>query len=148
MFYDTRQRSWERFAFVCVLHPIMQELFLTIQRQYGTTAIKHLENDPNRNYILLNQTTSTAMLEEVMSIQRRMMLGCMRDPTATVLTIVMTGLEEALVRCTMVYRDELWDWFTGRSKPTEAEMKHKRLFQIIGAANSMRIEVTCIITSR
>ena len=126
----------------------MQELFLTVQRQYGTNTMKDFEKDPNRDYLAMVQMTTTGMLEEVMSIQRRMMLGCMRDPTATVLTIVVTGLEEALIRCTMVYRDELWDWFTGTSKPTEAEMRHKRLFQVIGAANSMRIEVTCIITSR
>ena len=147
---NTRQQknSWERFTVVCVLHPILQEFFLTVQRQLSGNRFKKFHNDPNREYYALQSITNPSNLEEVMVMQRRMMLGGMRDPSATVLTIVVTGVEEALVRCTMVYRDELWDWITNRPKPTESEIRAKRLVQAASAANGMRIEVTSIITSR
>ena len=126
----------------------MQEFFLTVQRQLSGNRFKKFHNDPNREYYALQSITNPSNLEEVMVMQRRMMLGGMRDPSATVLTIVVTGVEEALVRCTMVYRDELWDWITSRPKPTESEIRAKRLVQAASAANGMRIEVTSIITSR
>ena len=131
-----------------MLHPILQEFFLTVQRQISSNDNKKFENDPDREYWALKSIATVSLLEEIMVMQRRMMLGGMRDPTATVLTIIVTGVEEALVRCTMVYRDELWDWITSRPKPTEAEIRAKRLVQAASAANGMRIEVTSIITSR
>ena len=147
---NTRQqkRSWERFAVVCVLHPILQEFFLTVQRQICSNGFKKFENDPDREYWALRSITTPSFLEEMMVMQRRMMLGAMRDPTATVLTIVVTALEEAVVRCTMVYRDEFYNWIAGRSEQTESEIKVERLVQAASAANGMRVEVTSIITSR
>ena len=147
---NTRQqkRSWERFAVVCVLHPILQEFFLTVQRQISSNEFKKFENDPDREYWALKMLATPSLIEEVMVMQRRMMLGAMRDPTASVLTVVVTGLEEALVRSTMVYRDEFWDWATGKAEPTESEIKTKRLVQAASTANGMRVEVQSIITSR
>ena len=134
---------------MCVLHPILQEVFLTVQRQNSSYGYcKKFKNDPDREYWALRSIATPSMLEEMMIMQRRMMLGAMRDPTASVLVVVVTGLEEALVRCTMVYRDDLWDWITGKTEPTEAEIKTKRLVQAASAANGMRVEVTSIITSR
>ena len=131
-----------------MLHPILQEFFLTVQRQVSGNEFKTFENDPDREYYALRSITTPSFLEEVLVMQRRMMLGAMRDPTASTLTIVVTGLEEAFVRCSMVYRDELWDWLTGRPEPTESETKAKRLVQAASAAAGMRVEVTSIITSR
>ena len=131
-----------------MLHPILQEFFLTVQRQLSSKKYKKYENDPDREYWTLRSIADASILEEIMVMQRRMMLGAMRDPTASVLTIVVTGLEEALVRCTMVYRDEFWDWITGKTEPTESEIKTKRLVQAASTANGMRVEVTSIITSR
>ncbi len=131
-----------------MLHPILQEFFLTVQRQVSGNKCKKFGNDPDREYWALRQITTPSLLEEVMVMYRRMMLGAMRNPTASVLTIVVTGLEESLVRCTMVYRDELWDWITGKPEATESEIKAKRLVQAASAAAGMRIEVTSIITSR
>ena len=126
----------------------MQEFSLTVQRQISSNEFKKFEEDPDREYWALRSITNVSILEEIMVMYRRMMLGGMRDPTAAVLTIVVTGLEEALFRCTMVYRDELWDWITGRPKLTESEIKVKRLVQAASAASGVRLEVTSIITSR
>ena len=131
-----------------MLHPILQEFFLTVQRQVQSDRMKGYGGDPDREYWALRAVTMPSLLEEFMVMQRRMMLGAMRDPTVSVLTIVVTGLEEALVRCTMVYRDEVWEWVTSKPKPTESEIKAKRLIQAASAASGMRVEVTSIITSR
>ena len=141
-------RSWDRFAIVCVFHPVMQELFLTAQRQIGSESyFKKYQNDPNREYHALRSIAVASVTEEALVLYRRMMLGAMLDPTAAVLAIIVTGLEEACVRSTMVYRDELWDWLTNR-QPTQPELKARRLVQAASTANSMRIEVTSIVTSR
>ena len=127
----------------------MAELFLTVQRQISSSEFPQgAESDPERQYHALRSITSSSVLENLLVMQRRMMLGAMRDPVASTLGIVVNGLEEAILRCTMVYRDQLWDWATGKPEPTEAEVKRMRLVQAASAANGMRIEVTAIITSR
>ena len=113
-----------------------------------SSGVEKIENDPDREYWALRAIAATTMIEEAMVMQRRMMLGGMRDPTATVLAIVVNGIEEALVRCTMVYRDELWDWATSKPKLTKSEFETRRLVQAASAASGMRVEVTSIITSR
>ncbi len=126
----------------------MQEFFLTVQRQISTNEFKKIENDPSREYHALLEIYASSVLEEIMVMQRRMMLGGMRDPTATILTIILTAIEESVVRCTVVYRDEFWNWVTGRPKSTEAEIRARRLVQTACVATSMRIEVTSIMTCR
>ena len=127
----------------------MQEFSLTVQRQIsGSQLMSRFENDPNLEHLALRRIALPSILEEVMVMQRRMMLGAMHDPVAAAVAIVVNGLEEAIVRCTMVYRDELWAWASGRPELNEAELRATRLVQAASAANGMRIEVTCIITSR
>ena len=127
----------------------MQEFFLTVQRQINGKRFSNFVNDPNREYWALKTIASTSALEEIMAMQRRMMVGAMRDPTAMVFTIVVAGFEEAVTRCTMVYRDQLWDWVIGSSaEETESDLKCKRLVQAASAASGMRVEITCIIMSR
>ena len=96
----------------------------------------------------LTETKAAMFVEEFLVMYRRMMLGGMRDPTATIFAIVVNGLEEALVRCTIVYRDELWRWLCGLPEPTKAECESTRLVQGASVAQAMHVEVTCIITSR
>ena len=143
-----RSQSWTRFAIVCLIHPVAQEFILTVQRSVLPMAKKHLMHDPKFKHHALQSIAGASLFEEMLVLQRRMMLGGMRDPTATLLSIVVTGLEEAIVRCTMVYRDELWDWFTSQPEPSENEKKWKKLLQAASTANSMRIEVQYIIISR
>ena len=76
------------------------------------------------------------------------MLGAMRDPTTTILAVVLTGIEEAVMRCTMAARDDLWDWLTGAEKPAGARLAWRRLVQAASAANAMRCEVSSIVVSR
>ena len=142
--------SWERFAIVCGIHPFAQEFVLTVQRQVQGRAFKGTEyiNDPERKYWALRSIGTPSLLEEIMVVQRRMMLGAMHDPVASILTVAVTGIEEAVMRCTMVYRDQFWDWVTGQAEPTAAELSWIRLVQAASAASGMRIEITSIIACR
>ena len=83
-----------------------------------------------------------------MALNRRFMLGAMRDPTTTLFAVVVTGLEEAILRCTMASRDKLWDWVFDNEEPTGARLAWRQRVQSASAANSMRVEFTSIIVSR
>ena len=49
--------------------------------------------------------------------------GVIKDPTTVMLAIVLTGLEEVVMRSTMVYRDNLFRWLQGLPERTEDELK-------------------------
>ena len=57
---------------------------------------------------------------------RRTMLGAMQDPTAIVLAIVLTALEEAILRSTMIERDTLFREFLGMRDLSDAELSYQR----------------------
>ena len=120
---------------------------MTYQRQPRAKYEKFI-GDPDHEHFALRSVTNASVLEEALTLFRRLMIGAMRSPTTTMLAVVVTGLEEAVLRCTMAARDDLWDWFTGAEKPTGARLAWRRLVQAASAANSMRVEVTSIIVSR
>ena len=81
--------------------------------------------------------------------QGRMMVGGMHDWRATIVTVVVTAIEEAALRCTVTHRDKLWDWAVGNAdKKTHLERLVEARSQSIFAALEMRMEVVSIITSR
>ena len=120
---------------------------MTYQRQPRKRYEKFI-GDPDREYYALRSVATASMLEETMILFRRMMIGAMRSPTTTIVAVVVTGLEEAIIRCTMAARDDLWDWITGAEKPAGAKLAWRRLVQAASAANAMRSEVTSIVVSR
>ena len=50
------------------------------------------------------------------------MIGLIKDQTTVMLGIVITGLEETVMRCTMVERDRLFNWIRGRGIEDEEEL--------------------------
>ena len=54
------------------------------------------------------------------------MLGAMQDPTAIVLAIVLTALEEAILRSTMVARDTYFRELLGLPELSDAELSYQR----------------------
>ena len=90
---------------VCGLHPIMTELNMTFQRlarsdnkEHGKLAL----NDPKRHYLALSDMNTAFLLEHIFVFVRRALIGAMSDPTAILLAIVTTAIEEAILRSTMV----------------------------------------------
>ena len=62
--------------------------------------------------------------------------------------IVITGLEEALVRCTMVQRDKWAREQEGKGDPTEAEEKIQRKLWAASSGFSMINEISAIVICR
>ncbi len=100
-----------------MVHPVLQEFILTSLR---LIAIREMR------YNRLKAAVAYGVVEEILVVQRRIMVGAMRDPMAAVLTIIFTALEEALLRCTLAYRDELWHWLRGLPTPSEMQMEDNR----------------------
>ena len=96
--------DWIRILLVCVLHPIVHEFVMTMTRLNTHQAHELAMNDPKRHYFALVAMNAAFGLEGIFVMYRRCMLGSMRDPSAVVLAIVLTALEEAILRSTMVYR--------------------------------------------
>ena len=88
------------------------------------------------------------MLEGLFVLYRRIMLGAIRNPSVAVAACILTALEEALLRSTMVYRDNLFSWLLGQQEPNVAELILKRKIWSAASAMSMYIEITSILTSR
>ena len=77
-----------------------------------------------------------------------MMLGAMRDPSAVILAVVLTAVEEALLRSTMVFRDSFFRVLIGKKELSDAEFAFQRRRWAAATARSMYIEFVAIITSR
>ena len=88
------------------------------------------------------------MLEGLFVLYRRIMLGAIRNPSVAVAACILTALEEALLRSTMVYRDNLFSRLLGQKEPNVAELILKRKIWSAASAMSMYIEITSILTSR
>ena len=69
------------------------------------------------------------------------MLGVIVDPTAVVLALIITGLEEALMRCTIVHRDNFMRWLLGKKEATLEEQEMEREIWALSSAISMYHEL-------
>ena len=77
-----------------------------------------------------------------------MMIGAIVDPSAQVVAIVLTALEEAAFRSTMVARDTFIAWLFKGREMTGAELEQQRSVWAACSASSMYIEIVSIITCR
>ena len=121
---------------LCVVHPIIQEIIALAMRfrhNYLSGArnstLEDIKNNPKMHYHMLRWGSKEYLVEYVMVMYRRVMVGHMLDPTASVVAVVLTAVEEAIMRSTLVQRDNLFDWLLGRPEATGADLEHKvRLF--------------------
>ena len=74
---------------------------------------------------------------------RRIILGTFREPSMAIIAIVLTGLEEAGLRTTMIYRDRFFDG--NDDKPTATELVVKRKIWASSIVMSMFTEFVAII---
>ena len=130
--------DWTRLFIACVVHPIVQEFVMTVQRTKKVFTEEHLElvvKDPKRHYYAFKSMNTAYFLEHIMVMYRRVMIGCMVDASASIVAVLLTAVEEALLRSTMVYRDRFFAWLQGLPEPTEAELEHK-----VGLLLLLRVE--------
>ncbi len=101
---------------------------MTVQRLRNPFTEENLDlviKDPKMHYHALTTLSMPFELEYIMVMYRRMMLGCMVDPQASILAVILTAIEEAILRSTMVYRDNFFNWLQGRPELTGAELEHQ-----------------------
>ena len=101
---------------------------MTVQRLRESFKKEQLDlvvKDPKMHYHMLSRLNMSFLLENIMVTYRRMMLGCMIDPQATILAVILTALEEAALRSTMVYRDNFFNWLQGLPELSGAELEHQ-----------------------
>ena len=101
---------------------------MTVQRLrkgFNKEQLDLVIKDPKMHYHVLRPLNSAFFLENIMVTYRRMMLGCMIDPQATILAVILTALEEAALRSTMVYRDNFFNWLQGLPELSGAELEHQ-----------------------
>ena len=105
---------------------------MTFQRQtkLKTEDLNIITNDPKMHYHALAEMNAAYLLEFVFVMYRRQMLGCMTNPTFTILAVVTTALEEALMRSTMVHRDTFVRWLQGQPELEGPELEHMVRFEI------------------
>ena len=72
------------------------------------------EFESSHKHLALAKLHMVSMTESLMIYVRRFMLGCIHDPAIAMVAIVITGLEEAIMRCTMVHRDRFYRWLIGK----------------------------------
>ena len=70
---------------------------MTLQRLASFAKYKEYVGNKKLAYYALRSLQYAGMLGEVLSMYRRMMIGCMQDPLIQIVTIVVTGVEEALL---------------------------------------------------
>ena len=105
-------------------------------------------NDPNMHYHVLEQLNSTFLLEQIFGMYRRMMIGAIVDARFQIIAIVLTAIEEAILRSTMVFRDTLFAKLSYGKDWTDAELANQRRVWAASSASSMYIELVSIITAR
>ena len=88
------------------------------------------------------------LLEMLFGMYRRMMIGGIVDPRFQVIAIVLTALEEAALRSTMVLRDTFFAKLHDGRDMTGAELANQRRVWAASSASSMYIELVSIITAR
>ena len=101
---------------------------MTVQRLKKTFTEEQRElvvKDPKMHYHTFARLNMSFLLENILVTYRRMMLGCMIDPQATILAVILTALEEAVLRSTMVYPDTFFNWLQGLPELSGAELEHQ-----------------------
>lgn len=149
-----RQRSVSdltRFFLVCGVHTVLQEVVLSLYRVFLELTdedMRILAEDRRLDYHAITRLGNSRMVETIMVMLRRMMLGAIQDPRVTIAAVVFTAFEEALSRSTMVHRDQVVARWFGIPEFTPTELAWQRKIWSASSTTSMYIEFTSIITGR
>ena len=100
------------------------------------------------HYHVLDKLSGALLLETLFGMYRRMMIGAIVDPRTHVIAIVLTALEETVLRSTMVFRDTLVAKLRDGRDMTSSELEQQRRVWAASSASSMYIEIVSIILCR
>jgi len=100
-----------RLCFVCIIHPLLIEILMANVRMNRVrgymNVVEKMDDVEATSYI--TQLMQGSFLSEYMQVSiRRFLLSAMRNPSSTTIGIILTGIEEVFLRCTLVERDTLY----------------------------------------
>ena len=132
---------------MCIIHPIVAEIVAVIQRQGKGFRYMKLQGMARYIHLPLSLLMQPGLVEAVFAFYRRFMIGMMIDAGASIAAVVLTGLEEAIMRCTMVPRDNLYRSIFSDKEMTPEEEKRQRQVWACSSANTMVFEIVAIIST-
>ena len=146
-----------RVTICCIMHPILVESTMMLVRakifvemvqdirEYGKNIPSH--------YVLGKVTGWPQAIFGILTIYRRLMIGCIHSPSAANIAIVVVSLEEAITRATMIHRDRFFGFASAKVTGSHLEddldlpTLKKRLWACT-LVMSIFHEITAIITCR
>ena len=115
---------------VCGLHPVFHEFVVGVGRlcsfRLSKEDLETVVADSERQYYALSLIGTPHLVEQIFILYRRVMIGTIAEPTAMVLAVALTAIEEATLRSTMVSRDAYLLSLMGYDELSDAELVFQR----------------------
>ena len=131
-----------RLLYCVAIHPVLMELLLMLMRAGRVVSNADAAKQPF-NYQFLS-----CVIESMLVFARRCMMQSIGDKRLTIIAIVVTAVEEALLRATLVQRDLWFRRVRGQRSLTDAEQKVANIVEMAAINNSMLIELNAIFLAR
>ena len=105
LYRSTSTTDTMRLILCTLVHPIFAEYISWFQRR--GKGRHHMEITTHKSYahLTLSLMMTPGLVDCILIFYRRFLIGAIVDSNLAILAIVITGVEEAIFRCSMVYRD-------------------------------------------
>ena len=144
MFRASSTSDGVRVIICCFGLPAVIETIGTVMRfNKGESYDAELKNDS-----ILQQQIVPYLVELILVMLRRMLIGGINDPQYATIAILITGIEEALLRCTLIERDLFIRSFFTDEAPSDEQMEYQRGVWAMTIMNTMQAELIAIILCR
>ena len=97
---------------------------------------------------VIQQQIVPYLCELILVMLRRMLIGGIVDPQYATIAILITGIEEALLRCTLMERDLFIRSFFTDEPPSDEQMEYQKGVWAVTIMNTMQAELIAIILCR
>ena len=141
-----------RILFVCFIHPVIQELNLTGIRigRIDYNAVNDLSTEDKIQYVTNKYVATPFVFEAIQVNIRRFLMASMASSTSTTIAIILTGIEEVVLRSTLISRDEYVKRRNMKGKRKHIVDKSRVVENVvwtIAIGNSMITEILAIINT-
>ena len=143
IFYITSTIIWYRDSspvvqavIALLLHPIITEII---------TSFLKLDSEKGRHNHLFYDHLHFFILECTLNLFRRFLFVNTGDSTVTVVLVILSGIEEVIIRSTFEQKEYYVRKFLGKKQLTKEELDEKRKYWSYGVTSTSIIEITTII---
>ena len=149
-----------RIIVACFAMPVLIELLSTVMRlwkfQQHRVILKSANNVTkevyrNGDYTELEQYLVPYVAEILLIMMRRFLIGAIQDPQYATIAILITGVEEAVLRCTLVDRDRFirkWLYAEDEDDVSEEDRAAQHRVWAVSIMNTMQQEFIAIVLCR